>query len=202
MTREEQKKMKELNKALPKILKEKIKSYKFKKKDYMIWFNNKDLFFELFIHIGVTNDNVCVCTSKESIKPLWLDDLLWDFLQMESNKKEPLSLRAVGAFTVAGSRIYEEENELTNWDYNELEKCVDNYLEHFYNTIQTANINTFLDNIRTTPYHQELRETLTYVYKEQYLEAFNYLKDLDEGVFRNGDISIYNAIRDYCRNKL
>lgn len=40
MTREEQRKLKELKKALPNILKEKLKRYKFKKKDYMIWYNN------------------------------------------------------------------------------------------------------------------------------------------------------------------
>ena len=36
MTKEERQKYKELTKALPKILKDKIKKYKFKKKDFMI----------------------------------------------------------------------------------------------------------------------------------------------------------------------
>ena len=38
MTKEERQKYKELTKALPKILKDKIKKYKFKKKDFMIWY--------------------------------------------------------------------------------------------------------------------------------------------------------------------
>lgn len=37
MTKEERQKYKELTKALPKILKDKIKKYKFKKKDFMIY---------------------------------------------------------------------------------------------------------------------------------------------------------------------
>lgn len=202
MTREEQRKLRELKKALPKIIKDKIKTYKFKKKDFMIWFNKKDLFFDVLIDVKVTNDNKCTVTSKESMKPLWLDDLLWDFLKMEENKKEPLSLRCIGAFTVAGSQIYENELELNNWDVIELEKCIDIYLEHFNNSIQSANINTFLDNIKSTLYHQELREALTLVQHEQYLEAFNFLKDLDDGIFKNGEICINKAIREYCQKKI
>lgn len=56
MTREEQKKLKELTTALPKILKEKIKKYKFKKKDFMIWYNKKELFFDLMIDVRVLPD--------------------------------------------------------------------------------------------------------------------------------------------------
>lgn len=53
MTREEQKKLRELNKALPKILREKIKAYPFKKRDFMIWYSNKELFFDLLITVNV-----------------------------------------------------------------------------------------------------------------------------------------------------
>lgn len=202
MKRDEQRKFKDLKKALPKILKDKIKDYKFKKKDYMIWFHKEDLFFDLFIDVKVTSDNRCICQSIETLKPLWLDDLLWDFLQMESNKKEPLSLRSIGAFTVYGSKIYEVKYELENWEVNELRECIDQFLEHFYYSIQTATIDTYLENINSTPYHQELRVALTYVYNKQYLEAFRYLKDFGDGQFRNGDISINNAIREYCKKKL
>lgn len=52
-TKEERLKYKELTKALPKILKDKIKKYKFKKKDFMIWYNKKELFFDLLIDVKV-----------------------------------------------------------------------------------------------------------------------------------------------------
>ena len=78
MTKEERQKYKELTKALPKILKDKIK---------------KDKFY---------------CTAVETIKPLWLDDLLWDVLKMETNKEAPLSLRTIGAFTVSGSELFKD----------------------------------------------------------------------------------------------
>lgn len=47
MTKEERQKYKELTKVLPKMLKDKIKKYKFKKKDFMIWYSTKELFFDL-----------------------------------------------------------------------------------------------------------------------------------------------------------
>ena len=95
MTKEERQKYKELTKVLPKILKDKIKKYKFKKKDFMIWYKKKELFFDLLIDVKVKSDDKCYCTAVETIKPLWLDDLLWDLLKMETNKETPLSLKTL-----------------------------------------------------------------------------------------------------------
>lgn len=202
MTREEQRKIRELNKALPKILREKIKAYPFKKKDFMIWYSSKELFFDLLITVNVTEEGHCVCSSRETVKPLWLDELLWDFLKMEENKKEPLSLRAVGAFTVTGSEIFACSQELKDWDVCELEKCVDGRLEHFYHSVQTAAVDDFIRNIKSKRYHSELREALTYIHDQKYPEALNCLKDQGDGAFKNGEISINNAIREFCEEKL
>lgn len=121
---------------------------------------------------------------------------------MEDNKKEPLSLRAVGAFTVKGSEIFADSQELKNWDICELEKCVDIYLAHFYYSVQTATIDDFICNIKSKRYHSELREALTYVHDHKYFEAINCFKNLGDGVFKNGDISINNEMREFCKNKL
>lgn len=112
VTREEQRKLRELKKALPKMLQNKIKQYKFKKTDYAIWFMKDNLFFTFLPHIGVPDDGKCYCWASENIKPLWLDDLFWEIFQMESNKSAPLSLRATGAFAVRGSELFEGK---TNW---------------------------------------------------------------------------------------
>lgn len=202
MTKEERQKYKELTKALPKVLKDKIKKYKFKKKDFMIWYNKKELFFDLFIDVKVKPDNKCYCTAIEKIKPLWLDDLLWDLLKMETNKEEPLSLRAIGAFTVSGSELFNNEIELNEWTISELEEVIDDYLDHFYKTIQSSSICDFYNNLETSKYHAELRKALSLVYEHKYQDALDYLKDKDDGIFRNGDVSINNAIREYCVNQL
>ena len=194
MTKEERQKYKELTKALPKILKDKIKKYKFKKKDFMIWYNKKELFFDLLIDVKVKSDDKCYCTAVETIKPLWLDDLLWDLLKMETNKEAPLSLRTIGAFTVSGSELFKNETEL--------EEIIDNYLEHFYKTVQSSSICDFYNNLENSIYHVELRKALSLIYEHKCQDALDYLKDKDEGIFKNGNVSINNAIREYCINQL
>lgn len=54
MKREQQRKLRELKKALPRMLKEKVKAYKMKKKDYMIWYSKNDLFIECMIDVRET----------------------------------------------------------------------------------------------------------------------------------------------------
>ena len=165
MTREQQRKLRELNKNLPKLLKDKIKKYKFKKIDYMLWFQKEDMFLTCFINVGFSTDGRFICRTQESIKPLWIDDLLWDFLNMPNNKKEPLSLRAIGAFSVRGVHIYERSNELTNGSLQELEEYVEEYLEHFYQTIQTIQLDSFYEGISNSSYHEELRISLTLIHQ-------------------------------------
>lgn len=201
MTREQQRQLRELKKTLPKILKEKIKKYKFKKKDYMIWFQEEDMFLTCFINVGFTTDRRFICDTKENIKPLWIDDLLWDCLNMPSNKKEPLSLRAIGAFTVHGVEIYQRYDELPNGSLQELEGYVEEYLEHFYQTIQLVKLDAFYNDLSYSPYHDELRISLTLVHQKKYKEALEYLSDKGEGIFCNGNIWINNAIRDFCESQ-
>lgn len=202
MTREEQKKYKELTKVLPKILKDKIKKYKFKKKDLMIWYNKKELFFDLLIDVRVKPDGKRYCTTIEKIKPLWLDEMLWDLLKMENNKTEPLSLRTIGAFTVDGAVLFKDMIELTEWSISKLDEVVDHYLEHFYTTIQSSSINDFYNNLEVSQYHVELRKSLSFVFNHEYQKALDYLNDLGGGTFKNGDVYINDAIREYCKNQL
>ena len=98
----------------------------------MIWYKKKELFFDLLIDVKVKSDDKCYCTAVETIKPLWLDDLLWDLLKMETNKETPLSLRTIGAFTVSGAELFKNETELKEWTISELEEIIDNYLEIIY----------------------------------------------------------------------
>lgn len=89
--------------------------------------------------LAFTMDGRFICDTKENIKPLWIDDLLWNFLNISNNKKEPLSLRAVGAFTVHGVEIYQRYDELPNGSLQELEEYVEEYLEHFIKLFRQFN---------------------------------------------------------------
>ena len=164
--------------------------------------DKKELFFDLLIDVKVKSDDKCYCTAVETIKPLWLDDLLWDLLKMETNKEAPLSLRTIGAFTVSGSELFKNETELKEWTISELEEIIDNYLEHFYKTVQSSSICDFYNNLENSIYHVELRKALSLIYEHKCQDALDYLKDKDEGIFKNGNVSINNAIREYCINQL
>ena len=201
MTRDQQKKLRELKRALPKIIQTEIKKYKLKKKDFMVWGAKEKLFFDMMIDVR-ERDGHCYCASVERLKPLWIDDLLWDLLGMPENKNEAVSLRSIGAFTVYGSKIHEMETELVNWEIEELEKCVIAYVEHFYRDIQSFGIDSFYECMDVTPYHQELRKALSLVHKREYQEAFNYLQECGRGVFCNKGVWINEAIIDHCKSKL
>lgn len=123
-------------------------------------------------------------------------------LKMETNKKEPLSLRTIGAFTVSGAELFKNETELKEWTISELEEIIDNYLEHFYKTAQSSSICDFYNNLENSIYHVELRKALSLIHEHKYQGALDYLKDKGEGIFKNGDVSINNAIREYCINQL
>lgn len=197
MTREQQKNLKELKKALPKIIQSEIKKYKLKKKDFMVWYQKEDLFFDLQINIRERGGH-CYCGCVERLKPLWLDDLLWELLEMPENKNEPVSLRAIGAFTVYGSEIYRTETELISWETEELEKNVVTYIEHFYQNVHACGIEKFYENMCENPYHQELRTALSLVHDQKYQRAAEYLNARGRGSLCNKGIWINEAIVNYC----
>lgn len=202
MTREEQKKLRELNKVLPKMLQNKIKKYEFKKRDYVIWCIKDNLFFTLNLHIGVPDDGKCYCWTSESIKPLWLDDLFWEIFQMESNKSEPLSLRAIGAFTIRGSQVFEDKTELVEWSIDELDKYIDGCLEHFYTSVQVCTVDDFYSNLDIAGYHGELRNALSLIHNKKYQQALECVDSCESGRFINGNLNINDAMITYCKSKL
>ena len=201
MTREQQKKLKTLKTALPKMIQTEIKKFKLKKKDFMVWFQKEDLFFDLMISV-CERDGHCYCDSVERLKPLWIDDLLWDLLGMPENKKEAASLRAIGAFTVYGSQICKLETELSCWEFEELEACVTAYIEHFYQDIQSCGMEHFQEYTDREPYHRELRKALSLVHDGQYQDAIDHISTFGRGSFCNKGIWINDAIIEYCNGRL
>ena len=70
MTREQQKQLKALKMALPKIIKELASEKKLKKKDFMIYGKNGDMFFDCQIFVSVNSANECICSTSEKFKPM------------------------------------------------------------------------------------------------------------------------------------
>ena len=94
MNREQQKQLKELRKEFPKICRELASRHKLKCKDYSLFAVKRDLFFDTVIYVSVNDNDECICSTRERVKPMWMDEMLWDLLEMPENKKAPVSLRA------------------------------------------------------------------------------------------------------------
>ena len=198
MTREQQRKCKELNKCLPKILKNSVKSYGLKKKDYMVWSSKKEMYFSLLIDIR-ERDGHCYCTSLETIKPLWMDDLFWDVMDMPENKSEPLSLRCIGAFAIYGMVFAESEQELPEWSTEELENCVTAYLEHFHQTVQSCDLESYYSLLDVTAYQGDVQEILGLMHRQEYQKALECVRSMEgDGGFQNKGIWFREYVERYC----
>ncbi len=199
MTREQQRKLREIKQAMPKLLKAAAKEYGFKKIDYMIWYNKGDMFFTLFLFEREL-DNKCWIDIEIACKPLWIDDLFWDIMDMSENKKEPLSLRGVGAFTVRGVKLYEEEVGLENWSLEEAQACVSYSMQKFAGYIKTVTVEDFLEHHSSDSYHSDLRTLLVMIHKGEYERAIAYAKDMDSDCFANGSLGLRAGVIRYCKN--
>ena len=200
MTREQQRQLRELKKALPRILKEEASRYKIKKIDYMLFGVRDDLFFDCMIHVSAIG-STCSCSTFEEIKPLWIDDLHWELLGMESNKKEPLSLRAIGAFALNGPVIYEDRKELRTWSVEELRSVAAEYVEHFRNSIAERTMEDFLNGLKENISRDRTTKALYLLHEKRYGEALALIGG-ESGCYINGSININDAIRNVCREAL
>ncbi len=202
MTREQQRKLKELKQNLPQILKSNVKSYGLKKKDYMVWYQKDDVYFSLLIDIR-EKDGHCYCVSEERIKPLWLDDLFWDIMDMPENKSEPLSLRCIGAFAIYGMTSFECEQDLPEWSAEELKKCVITYIEHFHQYCNNSNIENYYSIFDSSAYQGDIQEILILLHRQEYQKALKYIQSMENGgQFENKGICFKNYAEKYCKKHI
>lgn len=169
MKREERKKYKEMNKYLENKAKEVFKTYNLKKKDYMFYFSKNNMFYSIMF--SMSNNTIKVYFYA---KPLWVDDILWDILDMSSNKTAPISLRSVGAFTINSQikiKEYNVENEkeinnIVNGSFNDLLELSNIYDEDYYLSYYT--------NIS---YQKEMIYTIVLIHNKEYEKALNFLNN-------------------------
>ncbi len=188
MTREQQRKLRELNQYLSKLLKGIVKSYGLKKKDYMVWGKKGDMYFSLLVDIR-EKDGRCFCSSLERMKPLWMDDLFWDIMDMPENKKEPLSLRCIGAFAIYGMTCYECRQELPEWSPDALERCAEAYVRHFHDTVSSGTIEDYYSVFDSESYQGSIQDILVLIHNQEYQGARERIQSLEgNGQFQNKGI--------------
>lgn len=190
MTREEQRRIKELKAYLKVRSKELAKQFALKKKDYMFFCSRQDMFYSMMFFI--TNDYRVKISFHA--KPLWVDDLLWDILKMPSNKKEPVSLRSVGAFT-----IHAEIDEYSE-DFQgeaDIDRIIQAYFAKFKEFTKGFDESAFLENYQSISWQQEMIHVIVLIHENQGMEALDYLADRKIRDFVVGDKSFAELAVEY-----
>ena len=167
----------------------------------MLYGVDGELFLDCLIGIFVNDNEECLCKTKERIKPLWIDDVLWTLLDMGGNIKAPVSLRAVGAFTVSGVSVYEKSTVMNTWSADELKRIVEEYISHFAESINNSSMNDFVDNL-SQPYRCVIRNALYCIHNRQYEKALELIDENKPGIFKNGDTDINDAIKKFCMERM
>ena len=163
-------------------------------------------------------DNQFSITIQPSIKPYIIDDIFWEVFDMASNSQEPMSLRAVGAFTVDSLslpyKMFKEEWSMEDLDLEKVESKVFEVLSEVHEEVLKL-INSFPTFEDFYAYAVEngpslvgydLIGMLLMIHREQYAEALQMAEDLiakrEFGSFQNKDKWINEYIVDYCKERL
>lgn len=192
MTREEQKKYKEMNKYIENRTKEVFKTYSLKKKDYMFYYSKNNMFYSIMF--SMSRDIIKVYFYA---KPLWLDDILWDILDMSNNKKAPISLRGIGAFTINSKIQLKEYNILSQKDIDDI---IDKSFKEILELSNVYNEEYYLKHYTDISYQEEIIYTIVLIYNKEYSKALDYLSNTQINYFVSHNKCFSDLAIEYINN--
>ena len=202
---------KNIEKSIADILIDISNASDYRKKGFTLYKKKEDYFLTIFIYItGFNSDLISV---QGRVKPFWFDDVLWDVINMSSNKKAPISLRAVGAFAIRGPNVFQYEIQIK--DISEVSDTVEilfqkcNYeLLSFLDKI-SGSYEEFCkqaENFQTGLYDEKLGQMLLEIYKKDYAKAEKIaMEELNagrRGNFINEGKDVYTHVIEYCKKNI
>ena len=208
---------KQLKKELKKAQRNAAKKLQLKSRDWAYFNKVGDYLVSYRINIKFP-DNKFRLIIRTDIKPYILDDIFWEVFDMASNSQEPMSLRAVGAFTVDSlslpTKINEEDWTMEDLDLEKVEARVFEVLSEVHEEVLKL-INSFPTFEDFYAYAVEngpslvgydLIGMLLMIHREQYAKALQMAEGLiakrDFGGFQNKRKWINEYIVDYCKERL
>ncbi|MEE6452655.1 hypothetical protein RAH41_18990 [Gottfriedia acidiceleris] len=212
MKKEQKALFKEIEKIQERAMRELAKEFGLKKRSYCLFNKVGDFFVTGVYSTNFTDDNVISISMDCNIKPYIYDDLFWEVFDIKENAKEPMSLRAIGAFvapTYSIQVIEIVENSLENIE-DDIRQTVVEFIytyETFINSIEQSvdNFNNFVLQ-QSDFYHLDLMKMLAYMQGGKFITALNSANDLiskgDTGPLSTGNKGIYEYIVEYCEEKL
>lgn len=208
---------KQLNKELKQSIRSAAKRLKLKSRSERFFDKVGDYLVKYMIDINFP-DNKFRLIIRPYIKPYIFDDIFWEVFDMASNSQEPMSLRAVGAFTVdtftLPTKIAEEDWTMEDLDLEKVETKVFEVLSETHEEVSKLinSFSTFEDfytyvvENASNPAHHDLMGMLLMIHREQYAEALQMAEGLiakrDFGDFQNKSKWINEYIVDYCKEKI
>ena len=208
---------KQLKKELKKVQRNAAKKIQLKSRDWAYFNKVGDYLVSYRININFP-DNEFRLTIDPYIKPYIFDDIFWEVFDMASNSQEPMSLRAVGAFTVDSLslpyRMVKEDWTMEDLDLEKVETKVFEGLSEAHEEVKKliSGFASFEDFYAYTVENgpriagYDLIGMLLMIHREQYKEALQMAEDLiakrDFGDFQNKSKWINEHIVDYCKEKL
>lgn len=135
-------------------------------------------------------------------KPLWIDNLLWDILDMESNINESDSLRVIGAFTVDGM-TYSRDTIEFDGNIDTLEKLIDDLFKKFENAISKLTNEKYIIDVKETDGKRDIDKALVFIHENNYIEAKRIIEE-DKSSYRFiiGDKTSSELMLDYINKNL
>ena len=208
---------KQLKKELNQCIRVAAKRLKLKSRSERFFDKVGDYLVKYMIDIKFP-DNQFSITIQPSIKPYIIDDIFWEVFDMTSNSQEPMSLRAVGAFTVdsvsLSYKIVKEDWTMEDLDLEKVESKVFEVLSEVHEEVLKL-INSFSSFEDFYAYAVEngpslagydLIGMLLMIHREQYADALQMAEGLiakrKQGKYQNKGKWINEYIVDYCKERL
>ncbi len=178
------------------------REYGFRQSSYINFKVEGGYFFCLFFLTG---------EARLTVKPLYADDLWWDIWGATENKKEPLSLRGIGAYTLSGQVLasYEiakttDEGELTN-TFNKIFQDANTQITRFLAENPDADI-FYPDESKMDHDPDRLLYIIALIHNGREEEALSIIKEARKNkqrcIFQSGMFSdSYTYIRRWCNRE-
>ncbi len=208
---------KQLNKELKQSIRSAAKRLKLKSRSERFFDKVGDYLVKYMIDINFP-DNKFRLIIRSYIKPYIIDDIFWEVFDMASNSQAPMSLRAVGAFTVdtftLPTKIAEEDWTMEDLDLEKVETKVFEVLSETHEEVcklissfsDFEDFYTYVVENAPIPARYDLMGMLLMIHREQYQEALQMAEGLiakrDFGDFQNKSKWINEYIVDYCKERL
>ena len=202
---------------MKKVQRNAAKKVQLKSRDWAYFNKVGDYLVSYRININFP-DNEFRLTIDPYIKPYIFDDIFWEVFDMASNSQEPMSLRAVGAFTVDSLslpyRMVKEDWTMEGLDLEKVESKVFEVLSEVHEEVVKLinSFPTFEDfyayTVKNGPslVGYDLIGMILMIHREQYAEALQMAEGLiakrKHGKFQNKGKWINEYIVDYCKEKL